>query len=265
MKQCFAQCALLCSYWNMPLEIIPILHTSGHSTQACYLFGKIAQYIMTINRFVIILCCGYVSDKDGNPGVLFPLLLRSLSCEQILKHVKVRRLYLFVRTVWWRHQMGTFSALLALFAGNSPVTGEFPAHRPVTQSFDVFYDLRLNKPLSKQSWGWWFETPSRSLRRQYNVTLSHHHYANLPKGNGHIKCLSVHSAECVCLRLNKFAKLSFMQYMGLCVFSLPISSGLLWTSGRCLGLGHEMMACAVCLFMFLWYYNSLGDTRATEC
>ena len=27
---------------------------------------------------------------------------------------------------WWRHQMETFSALLALCAGNSPVPGEFP-------------------------------------------------------------------------------------------------------------------------------------------
>ena len=66
---------------------------------------------------------------------------------------------------WWRHQMETFSALLALCAGNSPVTGEFPAPRPVTRSFDVFFDLRLNKRLSKQSWGWWFETPLCSLWR----------------------------------------------------------------------------------------------------
>ena len=64
---------------------------------------------------------------------------------------------------WWRHQMETFSAVLAICAGNSPVPGEFPAQRPVTRSFDVFFDLRLNKRLSKQSWGWWFETPSRSL------------------------------------------------------------------------------------------------------
>ena len=42
-------------------------------------------------------------------------------------------------------------------------TGEFPSPRPVTLSFDVFFDLRLHKPLSKQSWGWWFETPSRLL------------------------------------------------------------------------------------------------------
>ena len=49
------------------------------------------------------------------------------------------------------------------------VTGEFPAKRPVTHSFDVFFDLGLNERLSKQSWGWWFEAPSRSLSRHSNI------------------------------------------------------------------------------------------------
>ena len=61
-----------------------------------------------------------------------------------------------------------FSALLALCAGNSPVPGEFPAQRPVTRSFDIFFELRLNKRLSKQSWGWWSETPSRPIWRHCN-------------------------------------------------------------------------------------------------
>ena len=69
------------------------------------------------------------------------------------------------RHAWWRHQMETFSALLALCAGNSPVNGEFPSQKPVTRSFDVFCHLCLNKRLSKHSWGWWFETPSGSLWR----------------------------------------------------------------------------------------------------
>ena len=54
---------------------------------------------------------------------------------------------------WWRHQMETFFV---------------PAQRSVTRSFDVFFDLRLNERLSKQSWGWWFETPSRPLWRYSN-------------------------------------------------------------------------------------------------
>ena len=71
-------------------------------------------------------------------------------------------------SAWWRHQMETFSALLALYAGNSPVPGEFPAQRPVTRSFDVFFDQHPNIRLSKQSLGWWFETTSSPLWRHCN-------------------------------------------------------------------------------------------------
>ena len=67
-----------------------------------------------------------------------------------------------------KNKKKTFSALLALCVGNSPVTCEFPAQRPVTRSVDVFFDLRLNKRLSKQSRGWWSATPPRSLWRQCN-------------------------------------------------------------------------------------------------
>ena len=74
---------------------------------------------------------------------------------------------------WWRHRMETFSALLALCAGNSPVTGEFPAQRAVTRSFDVFFDLHLNNRLNKQSWGWWFATPWCSLWRHCNESVWH--------------------------------------------------------------------------------------------
>ena len=64
---------------------------------------------------------------------------------------------------WWRHQTEAFSTLLALCEGNIPVTGRFPSQRPVTRSFAVFFDLRLNKRLSKQSRRLWFEAPSRLL------------------------------------------------------------------------------------------------------
>ena len=78
---------------------------------------------------------------------------------------------------WWRHQMETFSALLAICAGNSPASGEFPAQRPVTRSFDIFCDLRLNKRLSKQSWGWWL----RRYRAHYDVIVMLH-WENVESG-----------------------------------------------------------------------------------
>ena len=71
--------------------------------------------------------------------------------------------------IWWRHLMETFSALLAICAGTSRSLVKSPhTERPVTRSFDAFFELRLNKRLSKESRGCWFETPSRPLWRHCN-------------------------------------------------------------------------------------------------
>ena len=99
------------------------------------------------------------------------------------------------------------------------------------------------------------------------ITPSHyHHCANLSADIELIKCLS----DIICrvwVRLSIFSQLSIIQYMGLCVFSLPISFVMIeriymlcliiiiksevWTITHCLGLGHETMVCAVCLSIFL--------------
>ena len=65
---------------------------------------------------------------------------------------------------------GNISALLAFCAGNSPVNGDFPKQRPVTRSFDVFFDLCLYQQLNKQLKRRWLETISRSLWRHCNVS-----------------------------------------------------------------------------------------------
>ena len=65
---------------------------------------------------------------------------------------------------------GSIFRVTGPLCGEFSSLGEFPTQRPVTRSFDVFCDLRLNKRLSKQPWGWWFETPSWSLWRHCNVT-----------------------------------------------------------------------------------------------
>ena len=56
-----------------------------------------------------------------------------------------------------------------IFRVTGHLCGEFPTQMPVTQGVDVFFDQRFNKRLSTQSWGWWFETPSRSLWCHCNV------------------------------------------------------------------------------------------------
>ena len=58
-----------------------------------------------------------------------------------------------------------------IFRVTGHLCGEFPAQRPATRSFDVLFDLRLNKRLSKQSLGWWFETLPRPLWRHRNEII----------------------------------------------------------------------------------------------
>ena len=111
-----------------------------------------------LGRYVSI--DAYTHTHARKHSDIFDLFLSSSLCHII--YAIDDTLLWFVHTItlidvsWWRHQMETFSALLAICAGNSPVSGQFPAQRPVTRSFDIFLDLSLNKRLSKQSWGWWF-------------------------------------------------------------------------------------------------------------
>ena len=73
---------------------------------------------------------------------------------------------------WWSHQMETFSVVLGLCERNPSAIGGFPTQRPATWSFDVFFELRLNRRLSKESRRRWFEMPLHSLWRHCNDSLS---------------------------------------------------------------------------------------------
>ena len=113
----------------------------------------------------------FLVNCEKTPVRLTPNHLEMLGCvlstvasdAVVLNTLRPRQMAAIFKCTWWRHQMKTFSALLAFCAENSPFPGEFSTQRPVTRSFDVFFDLHLNKQLSKQSRGWWFETPSGSL------------------------------------------------------------------------------------------------------
>ena len=121
--------------------------------------------------FVKVLSLVVLAESTSeNVEIYFHFLsLLNKQMSQVFKSVLLEDNYPFIMRTWWRHQIETFSALLAICAGNSPVPGEFPAQRPLMRSFDVFFDLRLNKRLSKQSWGWWFKSLLRLLWRHSNV------------------------------------------------------------------------------------------------
>ena len=162
------------------------LHSSQAGEAICnasYHSAKVymqASFVETISIFVVVLWISVSPDyidafichkhcvKRQYTNVLDDNLLITYEC-QVISESPGHSVYYS----WWRLQMETFSVLLALCAGNSPVTGEFPTQRPVTRSFDVFFDLRLNKRLSKQSWGLWSETPWWSLWRHPNAMHVH--------------------------------------------------------------------------------------------
>ena len=75
---------------------------------------------------------------------------------------------------------GNIFRVTGLLCGNSPVTAEVPSQRPVTRSFEFFFDLRQNKRLSKQLRLRWFESPLRSLWRHFNgLSVSDHPHHNM--------------------------------------------------------------------------------------
>ena len=84
---------------------------------------------------------------------IYSALCTVLLCISTINSSNSRQILRYIWS-WWCHQMETFSTLLALCEGNTPLTGGFPSQRPVTQSFDVFFDLHLNKRLCKQSRRW---------------------------------------------------------------------------------------------------------------
>ena len=99
----------------------------------------------------------------------------------------LRLLWCFIIILWARHSIvdlwthlwaiimtssnGDIFRVTGLLCLEFTSPGEFPTQRPVTQSFDVFFDLCLNKRLSEQSWGWWFEMPSCPLWRHRDVWM----------------------------------------------------------------------------------------------
>ena len=127
-------------------------------TGALTIHNVIQQHVVCCNRWggrrwPCLLIRGWSYDYRSRSGL--PGMRQRRDCRDIL-----------ART-WWRHQMETFSALLAICAGNSPVPGEFPAQRPVTRSFYVFFDLHSNKRLSEQ----WWAGDLWHHRAHYDVTV----------------------------------------------------------------------------------------------
>ena len=133
----------------------------GEKMELIYISWKIG----IVTHFISLLCCINIAIE----GIAQPSISGNAFDIIRLTRLRLPPAAEKIHNPWWRHQLQSFSALLAICAWNSPVTGKFSPQRPVTRGFAVFFDLLLNKWLSKQRWGWWFETPSRPLWSHCNV------------------------------------------------------------------------------------------------
>ena len=125
---------------------------------------------LTINQYSIGSGNGLMpSGNKPLPEALKPSPETMVSMIHVPGPRWVQQAHILVKISWWCYQMETFSVLLSLCEGNPPVTGGLPSQRPMTRSFDVSFNLRQKKRLSKQSRRRWFETPSSSLWRYCNV------------------------------------------------------------------------------------------------
>ena len=135
-------------------------HMSMWQTMLLIIFKKcsITNPTLEISQVILVVLNGVLWSMKGcwfTDTVKHYNLSHTLAGNKIVEHSDVTG-------------ASPVSALLDIWAGNS-TGGPIPTQRPVTLSFDVFFDLRLNERLSKQWWGWWFETLSCPLWRHCSV------------------------------------------------------------------------------------------------
>ena len=119
-------------------------------------FAYVASHCYWYDYSTLVL----LYNRNVTTSCSFSKMPCNLSCITDLRHFP----YLRVTSL-----NGNIFRVTGHSCGEFTSPGEFPAQRPVTRSFGVFFNLRLNERLSKQSWGWWFETLSRPLWRRCNV------------------------------------------------------------------------------------------------
>ena len=168
--------------------------------------------------FKLILRC-----YDGGTAPLMKVICKSpKSWHEQNRHSR-HEYFMFMMT----SSNGNVIRVTSPLCGKFTVTGEFPAQRPVTQSFDVFFDLSLIKRLGKQPWGRWFETPSRSLWRHFNAILFE--YMSSP-----FSCLCM-----LMLTSNSSGNMQKHGYLG-CFHAVSTSENIpwVWVIGK--NIGHSI-------------------------
>ena len=156
----------LCTYDNICVTI-SIIWAIMYCTRICL-------YIYYVSEVIIDIFITYIEFYSQ---LLYVMIVKSRERKRVLYQFWITDSlfrestgFLSIPLIMMTSSNGNIFRVTGPLCGEFTGPGEFPAQRPVTRSFDVFFDLRPNKRLSKQPRGWWFDTSSWSLWRQCNVT-----------------------------------------------------------------------------------------------
>ena len=154
---------------------MPILPHWGPNKMAIILQQHLQKHFIDFLYFVsnllkfhpLIPIDNYSAIAKPLPGSIL------ITIHDAIWHHQATENYMICVTRFWKFMItssnGNIFRVTGPLCGKFTGPGEFPSQRPVTRSFDVFFDLHLNKCLSKQSRGWRFEMPLRPLWRHCNV------------------------------------------------------------------------------------------------
>ena len=157
--------SMLFNYWRTHIlnkHSFRWWHGTESVTSHCQNQGSLPVQMM-LNRLSVGFQNGVVSETTLSK--MAGVTVRNLAALQVIKS-KWKKM----RQCKMTSSNGNIFRVTGHLCGEFTGPGEYPAQRPVTRSFDVFFDLHLNKGLSKQSWGWWFEMPYRPLWPHSNGT-----------------------------------------------------------------------------------------------
>ena len=157
-------------YWNRPVEPtnfssnIRLILSSWDDSVCFHIRGPLHEPFFHFNSILMenwFQCNSVVGHVNAIKFCTCHDSTAVMACAKFdSDHFNTSGMSTVLNFYWIWIVMDLWPTLLCFSPGNS--------QRPVTGSFDVFFNLRLNKRLSKQWWGWWFETPSRPLWRQCN-------------------------------------------------------------------------------------------------
>ena len=148
---------------RMSIDVYTLTHVPCSYEQVKAFYKQIVEENNPLIKLALMILTWQIIINFVNPNTTWQIKEKKRQHLTMIQQIKLLLLQMVTTMmVTMTSSNGNIFCATGLLCGQFTVTGEFPSQRPVTRRFDVIFDLRRNKRLSKQSWGWWYETPSSS-------------------------------------------------------------------------------------------------------